>query len=138
MVNLDIREVKQVIVVRKDLNMRKGKIAAQVAHASLSALLSRMKVTNDDEYLIISGVYLDTSPIAKWLEKSFTKVVVYVESEQELKTVYEAAKKRNVPCSYITDEGRTEFKGVPTATCTAIGPYWGDVINELTGDMKLL
>jgi PTH2 family peptidyl-tRNA hydrolase len=77
-------KTKQVIVVRKDLNMRKGKLAAQVAHASMKVLLDCMKVDNfpviryTERRLMIHW----DKPLEKWLSGSFTKIVVSCDSEK--------------------------------------------------------
>jgi len=133
------RATKQVIVMRKDLNMRKGKMVAQGAHASLKALL-------DSEYLL-EGVAQQVNcarlpePVTLWLEGSFTKICVSVTSEEELQAVFDDAGKRlpgDCPIALITDSGRTEFNGVPTKTCCAIGPWWSDEIDGITGKLPLL
>jgi PTH2 family peptidyl-tRNA hydrolase len=73
-----------------------------------------------------------------WLNDIYTKVCVYVNSEQELLDIYNKAKEANIPCSLIQDCGLTEFGGVPTYTCVAVGPDWNDKINEITGHLPLL
>lgn len=136
---------KQVIVVRKDLNMRKGKMCAQSAHASMKAILDRMTDTQtftsplQDEELTIKVLPLDPgSPIEDWINGLFTKVCVSVDSEAELLAIYEKAKSSGLICSLIQDAGLTEFGGVPTYTTVAIGPAWENDINPITGHLKLL
>ncbi len=130
-------ETKQVIVMRKDLGMRKGKMIAQGAHASLAVIFDECDMKN----AMLEG---DSSPlfipnyVRLWLEDSFTKVVVSVNSEEELLEVYAKAKKAHIPCALITDAGRTEFGWVPTNTCIGIGPYFCEDIDKITGDLKLL
>ena len=131
------RRAKQVLVVRKDLTMRKGKIAAQCAHASLMVLLDRMPG---------SGIAPRTrtlsdepgSALAAWLEGSFAKVCVYVQSAEELDRVHREALARGLPAALVVDSGRTEFHGVPTPTVAAIGPGWIDEVDAVTGDLPLL
>lgn len=125
-------DVKQVIVVRKDLNMRKGKIAAQVAHAAMKFLV-------DDFDPAAGAMYrkLDKSEKA-WLNGAFAKVVVYCESEQELLALVEKAKLYSVTAKTIVDAGRTEFHGVPTLTCAAFGPDESYRLDSITGHLKLL
>ncbi len=127
---------KQVIVMRKDLNMRKGKMIAQGAHASMKAILDIMiKVPAEDE----KTLYYDDKPALKdWIEGRFTKICLSVDSEQELLDVYEKAKEASLICALIQDAGLTEFGGVPTYTCCAIGPEWSEKIDEITGHLKLL
>ena len=140
------RTTKQVIVFRKDLlkgehSLRKGKIAAQVAHASLGALLkwaSRSHVPNKNGYRASIEFYFDNGSILdKWLNGIFTKICVMVDNEEELLKLYEEVSKTEIPCVLITDAGNTEFHGVPTNTCIGIGPWWSDEIDEYTGNLSL-
>ena len=136
-------EVKQVIVFRHDLlkTLRKGKIAAQVAHASLGSLLTLFnKSDHGNDYGHKFEWWVDfrsDSYLDKWLNGLFTKICVYVEDEAELLEVYEKAKAAGLPCKLITDAGNTEFHGVPTNTCVGIGPYWSEDIDKITGDLNL-
>lgn len=115
---------KQVIVIRKDLNMRMGKTVAQGAHASLHAYQKALKtapgITNE------------------WDESGCTKICVYVKTEEELISIYGEAVKAKIPCALIRDAGLTEFKGIPTLTCCAIGPYKVDEIDKITKQLPLL
>ena len=129
---------KQVIVVRKDLNMRKGKIAAQVAHASMKVLLDLMQIDRLMWHTQrILSVEKDSS-LDQWLEGKFTKICVSVDSEEELLDIYKKASDNGLLCSLIQDAGLTEFGGVPTYTTCAIGPDYPEVIDLLTGQLKLL
>lgn len=140
-----VRKVKQVIVVRKDLNMRKGKIASQVAHASLGAILKLMKKEyHPNELSSGKTIYSMTfyndfaNPVKKWLEEKFTKICVYVESEEELLKLHKEVSGHGILNCLIKDAGDTEFHGVPTYTTLAIGPDYGDNIDKFTGHLKLL
>ena len=68
----------------------------------------------------------------------FKKIVVYVNSEGELMALAHAAQAHKLPWKLITDAGDTEFNGVPTVTCIAIGPDYSDKIDEITGSLPLL
>jgi len=127
--------VKQVIILRKDLNMRKGKMVAQGAHASMAALLNRgeTKGYSDDRYEI--GM---DEPMKEWLRGNFAKICVSVDSEEALLFIHGAAKKAGITCSLIKDAGLTEFDGVPTYTAVAIGPGYAEDIDKITGLLKLL
>lgn len=129
-VNSD-NEAKQVIVMRTDLGMRKGKMIAQGAHASMMWLVHRIQDADINTF--------NDAELA-WLTRSFVKVCVRVDSEEELMQVFTAAKAdESVGNVYlIEDAGRTEFKGIPTRTCMAIGPAWGKDIDRVTGELKLL
>lgn len=119
--------------------MRKGKIAAQAAHASMAVLLNYGGYV----YAPHAGVSefrlnLSNPAIAEWLAGAFTKVCVYVNSEQELLDIVAKAKEAGVLNALITDSGLTEFNGVPTNTCCAIGPDFPERINPITGHLPLL
>ena len=111
-------ELKQVILIRNDLKMSKGKIAAQVAHASVEAVLSANKKL-----------------ISKWRSTGMKKVTLKVNSEEELIKYYELANKTDLPCSIIIDAGRTELSP-NTKTCVAIGPGPENQIDKITGELK--
>jgi PTH2 family peptidyl-tRNA hydrolase len=125
-------EYKQVIVIRKDLNMRKGKMCAQAAHASIAAILGHYR-SNGDEYMLVLS-----NKTRIWLDGPFTKVVVGVDSEEDLRKLYNAARSFGMHCSLIKDSGKTEFKGVPTYTAVAIGPDTEMKVDAITGHLKLL
>lgn len=127
--------MKQMLVVRKDLNMRKGKIAAQCAHASMKVLLDRNSgLIHDDSEMCIDISDIDH----EWLFGSFKKVCVSVDSEEELVEVVAKAESAGLPVAVITDNGTTEFGGVPTVTVAAIGPASDEVLAPITGHLKLL
>jgi PTH2 family peptidyl-tRNA hydrolase len=124
---------KQVIVMRKDLGMRKGKMIAQGAHAAMAVLLEGA-VTTETE------VAFTLTPAARqWLVSGrVTKVCVGVGSEAALDDVVARARAANVPCALIVDAGKTEFHGVATKTCCAVGPAWADEVDAITGALALL
>jgi len=112
--------------------MRKGKMIAQGAHASLRVLLER-GAGSGDQYIIEM-----TEPMKAWMTGRFTKVCVSVDSEAALDDVVARAKAAGVPCALIVDAGQTEFHGVPTKTCCAVGPAWTDDVDAITGALPLL
>lgn len=124
---------KQVIVVRKDLNMRKGKLAAQVAHASMQFILT-------DSMIHVWAFQKDlTPPQVEWLRSELkTKIVPYVNSEAELLDLIEKAHVVGLVVYPMYDHGLTEFKGVKTLTCAAFGPDLGENIDPVTGHLPLL
>lgn len=125
--------IKQVIVVRKDLNMRKGKIAAQAAHASSNVFLNRLEWKRRDVWQI----KLQPHEVA-WLDGSSrrTKICVYVNSEEELKAIHKKAVAAGLLAELVLDAGLTEFKE-PTLTCCAIGPAPASEIDKITGSLPL-
>jgi PTH2 family peptidyl-tRNA hydrolase len=128
------RTTKQVIVMRKDLGMRKGKMIAQGAHASLKVLLDAGAPDSSGASFTIP---LDAA-LAQWLGGRFTKICVSVDSEAALDAVVERARAAGVPCALVVDAGHTEFHGVPTKTCCAVGPAWADAVDAVTGGLPLL
>ena len=131
---MDPRVAKQVIVMRKDLNMRKGKMVAQGAHASLRVIL---EAGAPDEARRTFAITM-SEPMAAWLTGRVTKVGVAVDSEAALDAIVERAKIAGVPVALITDAGQTEFHGIPTKTCCAVGPAWTADVDAITGTLSLL
>jgi PTH2 family peptidyl-tRNA hydrolase len=127
------RAAKQVIVMRKDLNMRKGKMIAQGAHASLRVILEAGRAVDAKTYAITMD-----EAMAQWMTGRFAKVCVGVTSEAELDEIVAKARAAGLPCSLIVDAGKTEFHGVPTKTCAAVGPAWADEVDAITGHLTLL
>lgn len=126
------RTFKQVIVMRHDLNMRRGKQIAQGAHASLAFLSSKLKVSG-----VVSMEDFDEAGKA-WLLGGFAKICCRVDSEDELLAIRDLASHQGLEVHMITDTGKTEFHGVPTNTCLAIGPDEASKIDAITGELKLL
>ena len=110
----------QVIVVRSDLKLGKGKIAAQVAHASLSSFRLSSQETRDS-----------------WEKEGQKKVVVKVQTLTELMEIFRKAKAAKLPCALIKDAGLTQTEP-GTITCLGIGPAREREIEPLTGKLKLL
>jgi PTH2 family peptidyl-tRNA hydrolase len=124
--------IKQVIVIRKDLNMRKGKMIAQGAHASMKVFFDRLKPLEN-------GFSISLTPeMQQWIQGDFRKIVVYVNSEEELLEIYKQAFDSNLPCALIQDNGLTEFNGVKTYTAVAIGPASDIKVDKITKDLPLL
>ena len=123
--------------------MRKGKIAAQSSHASMKVFLDQCEkgVSFDDNVGAVKKYtfyYKKDSDWDLWLNGRFTKIVVSCDSESELDELYKQATDKKLPCSMIVDAGLTEFNGVPTKTCIAIGPANPTEIDEITKHLKLL
>ena len=123
---------KQVIVIRHDLKMRRGKQIAQGAHASMSFLTRRLQSRS-------SICVDDFSPNEQtWIMGSFAKVCVRCNSEEDLMAIHDKAIEFGLEVHLITDSGRTEFHGKPTRTCLAIGPDDASKIDPVTGHLELL
>lgn len=134
-------KIKQVIVIRKDLNMRKGKMCAQAAHASMKVFFQYMIYSHpasesprEDQFYFCNF----TPEMRKWMDGSFTKICVSVNSEEELLALQREAQKNLIVNALIVDNGLTEFDGVPTKTCLAIGPDLSSRIDKITGELPLL
>jgi PTH2 family peptidyl-tRNA hydrolase len=125
---VDPSDPKQVIVMRRDLGMRRGKEIAQGAHASMIWLATRIRQRR----------YGFSEAERQWLAGAFTKVCVRVDSEEELLSIVRAAEEAGVTVHLVVDAGRTEFHGVPTPTCCAVGPDFSARIDPITGHLKLL
>lgn len=130
--------IRQTIVLRTDLNMRKGKMVSMGSHASMLSLVSHLHIDTIDKKSHIGTIIDIDSPLALWLSGSFAKITLGCNSEEELFELYNKAKSMNIPVVMITDNGVTEFNGVKTNTAIAIGPYHKDEIDKITKDLKLL
>ena len=111
---------KQVIVVNKSLGMSQGKVAAQVAHASILSMFEAPE-------RIVCG----------WLNNSYPKIVLQVETTQDLFALQEKANELKLPSALVIDEGRTEISN-GSITCLGIGPATKELIDEVTGKLRLL
>lgn len=116
-------EVKQVIVVRKDLRMGIGKIASQVGHAAVLGV-ERCRKYNK--------LWL-----RNWFNEGQPKIVVKVNSFEELLQVQSDAEKLMMPLVIVQDRGLTQIP-TGTVTCIGIGPAPSDIIDKVTSKLKLL
>lgn len=137
-------EPKQVIVIRKDLNMRKGKSISQGSHASIGVIFNYMtpNYINPGEFTREFTITLPEGELGiwmyKWMTGMFKKIAVSVDTLEQLESVYQQAKEVGLPCSLIEDNGLTEFGGVKTVTACAIGPGDPTEIDKITGHLQLL
>ncbi len=113
-------EYKQVILVREDLKLDKGKMAAQVAHASVEAALRS-----------------DKEIVKKWRLLGMKKVVLKVKNKEELFKYNQIAKDNKLKTAVITDAGKTRIKP-GTITCLAIGPDEEEKIDNVTRNLKMM
>ena len=116
-------EFKQVIVVRTDLKMSKGKTAVQVAHGSVSAYVKARKY------------YPDWAK--KWFSEGQKKITVKVGTEEEIYELAELARKNDIPYAIINDAGLTELPP-GTTTVIGIGPSREEKIDKICGNLPLL
>lgn len=142
--------VKQVLLVRTNYpdnkggqrKIRSGKLAAQVAHASMKVFFDRQVLgfnSTINERLAPQDfgrsnlVIPLTAEMDQWVNGTFTKIVLGVDSEADLLLVYQSALDAGLPAAIIQDMGATEFHGVPTYTTCAIGPDLAEKIDLITG-----
>lgn len=126
-------QLKQIILIRKDLKMTKGKIAAQAAHASLNAVIN----FNDTVLGHFPTAKILGHKAIEWLAEGQTKVCLAVNSEKELLEFWELAKTLDIPNAIIQDAGHTQLDPA-TYTALAIGPEYNSLIDKITADLKLL
>lgn len=158
--------IKQVIVMRTtypceggNRKLRRGKEIAQACHASISFLTKKIqRLLSHDNFggWMSNSIHADDPAEAyvdgfndalktlgmkaaelDWINGIFTKICLKVESEEELLNVKRMAEEKGLECHLITDRGLTEFGGVPTNTCLAIGPDEAHKIDEITKDLEL-
>jgi peptidyl-tRNA hydrolase, PTH2 family len=110
---------KQIVMVREDLKLPKGKMAAQVAHASVDAVLKA-----------------DKSVLSSWRNEGMMKIVVKVKDQADLYKHIQQAKDLGLTTSVITDAGRTVV-APGTVTCGAIGPASVTDIDKITGELSI-
>ena len=118
------------MVVRTDIKMGKGKIAAQCCHAAIGAYKQA-----------------DKAKIRKWENEAYAKVVLKAPSLQDLYNLRELARAHGVAYYLVTDAGRAYYlvtdagrTQLPKSTVTVLGlgPDEDDVLDKITGDLKLL
>jgi len=112
--------MKQVIIVRTDLKLPKGKMAAQVAHASLEAVMRSSK-----------------DKVRLWQLHGAKKVVLKAADEKELLDLQRKAKLEGLVAAIITDAGLTVVEA-GTMTCLGIGPDKEELVDRVTGHLKMM
>lgn len=111
---------KQVILIRMDLKLPRGKSCSQAAHAAVEAVLKS-----------------DSKVVKAWREQGMAKIVLKVKDEQELIHYFQQAKQQGLTAALITDAGKTVI-APGTKTCVAIGPDQEDKIDKITSKLSLL
>jgi len=113
--------MKQALILRRDLKMRRGKEIVQGAHASMKAMLENMEHPD----------------VKAWLAGPFFKIALTCDSEEEMQALERQAQADGLITARIVDSGQTEFGGVPTLTALAIGPAENARVDKITGHLKL-
>jgi len=112
--------LKQVIVVRRDLDWSKGKLAAHCSHAAVGA-----------------AMLVDPEVARKWNREGGMKIVVRVNDLKEFQAVYKKVKTAKLPHFLVKDAGKTQLKR-GTVTALGIGPVDSKKVDKITGKLKLL
>lgn len=122
--------MKQILIIRTKYpntnGIRKGKLIAQGAHASVSAVFNGLSKQHTKNH------------VEEWFEKGQAKIVVYVKSEEELLELWNKIQETNLASSLIKDAGKTEFGGTPTFTAIGFGPAPTALIDPITKHLPLL
>lgn len=134
-------KAKAVCVMRTDLRnsdgnkVPKGKLIAQGSHAFVGLITKLMRCNNYEGYRYLHVYQGENTPLQAWLNGTFTKIVLGVDSEEELEEIYKNAMAAGLNVAKIVDNGLTEFHE-PTFTCIGIGPDWDYNIDSVTGHLK--
>lgn len=115
--------LKMALVVRSDLKMSKGKIASQSAHAAIMCYQESQ--------------YSNGENLRYWLLTGQAKIVLKVDSMEEMKEIYQKAQSEGIIAAGVLDAGRTELKP-GTETVVGIGPDSAENIDKIVGHLKLL
>ncbi len=122
--------MKQILILRTKFqdgkSVRKGKLIAQGAHASVSAVFDGLSRPETKKH------------VEDWFKYGQAKIAVYVHSEDELLDLWEKIQASGLASSIIRDSGKTEFGGVPTLTAIAVGPAPSELIDPITRHLPLL
>lgn len=124
---------KQVIIIRRDLKMRRGKEIAQGSHAAMAFICDRLLHTMQHRSDRSLNLDLLSTAEKEWLMSGHAKIVLQADTEQMLRDIDAAARKQQILSYLVTDKGLTEFHNVPTITALALGPDKSEKIDALTG-----
>lgn len=124
----DQYQVKQVIVLRSDLQMPSGKACAQASHASHNALVNTLH----------SNPFFNNMNYRLWMKQGYAKIVLRAKSEAELNKVYDKCIEAGIPfVSKVVDEGRTVFNSQPTVTAMCAGPWDVNILDPIFKRLQL-
>jgi len=123
---MENRDIRQVILMRTDLDMGVGKMVTQGAHASEGAKALQYTMAKYNDY------------IDEWLITGHTKITLEVKSGEKLNNLVKKADEAGINVYVVTDEGRTVFNGVPTITCACLGVAPKEDLDKITGRLRLL
>lgn len=121
--------------------MGSGKLAAQVAHASMSFLTKEGEFGENAGEPLFFNVDIPVryhNEINTWLKTSFRKICLGVDSLDQLQDIKNQSERLGLLTHLVVDNGTTVFNNIPTPTCLAIGPHYDDRFLGLTEHLKLL
>lgn len=141
------RYLKQVLVVRKDLSMPTGKLAAMVAHAAMTFMVKRLRVVDTTNKVRVPAGGVFSNDEWQWLTEldpgleeigqvSFAKIVCAVQNEEELTKVWQDAMAAGLNVETVFDSGHSHNK-LGDFACIAIGPAWPEELEPVTGGLKV-
>jgi len=113
-------ELKQVFLVRSDLSLSPGKLAAQVAHGAVHCAMKS-----------------DSMLVRDWESRGAKKIVLEVKNEAELHLFQKLADENKIKNYIVSDAGKTEVEP-GTETCLAIGPELDEKVDKITGSLPIL
>ncbi len=126
------QEIKQIILIRRDLKMRQGKSVAQGAHAASEFMREQLLAALQGKPIDLSAVEI------QWIKGGMAKITLKANSFEDFEAIRTEAIAAGLKVRVITDSGQTEFHGVPTITALAIGPDYASKIDTVTGDLDPL
>ena len=135
------KQVKQYLIIRTDLPMNAGKVAAQASHACMKVFFDKFENTQiiqkTGEEPVDAMVFIPTEEEKQWIKGSFTKITKKVKNENQLLKVYNQAKEAGLNVSLIKDAGLYGLEG-ENYTCIAVGPNYVDDCEPVVGKLRLL
>lgn len=125
--------LKQVIIIKRHLRMRQGKSVSQGSHSSGEFMRSELLTAYNEN----RPPRLTPEQI-KWMSEGQRKVCLRVDSEDDFERILTETRQAGIDVHVIKDSGATEFHGIPTITCMAIGPVEDGIIDTITGNLNPL
>lgn len=120
--------MKQIFIMRKDLGMKSGKLATQVAHASSMIIKD----------ICLEGTEKDKEDMELWINDfDYRKIVLKTDSEESVLHYEKICKENNLNYFLVIDNGYTVFNGEKTITGIGIGPHDNEVVDRLFSELKL-
>ena len=121
---------KQVLIVRRDLNLPTGELVVQVTHAAAKALMKAISKegrvdqlrTDSEDWVYLEAPEGQDSPLTDWFQSDMAKIYASVDSEEALLELDRRAREAGVTTALIQEDGLTEFPGTPIYTALGFEP----------------